>query len=479
MKTRSLDSLACLRHHARTQRACGNAAAPPDAMAHAITRRDFLKASVGAALLAAPGLAALTARADDETPVVSIVRIVNDNIDAAVEQAIDLLGGIAALTQGKHRILLKPNLVAEGTNFTTKPAVIGALARLLQSAGKEVSIGEGSAGASGFNIVGGTTYRTRCEDILNGMQQYVFDQLGYTALAQSLGIPLVNLHTGEMVTVPVPTGLFWKELVLHRALVDTDLLVSVPMMKTHVCATVTLGLKNVIGLYPGAIYGAARWWVHDSLASVSPGVAFEILDMAQVNKMGLTVIDASRAMEGNGPTGGSLVAMNLIIAGTSPLATDMVGAAVMGFTDLETIPTFQWAHTLGMTPATLADIEVRGEPIANVKRNFVRPSLVSCYNTGFPEIYPAPKPSLTFTPEGQGVVSWDEAIPRPRLEYTTDQKAYVTWTNTATGSPRSILEQNSQLQKTGWVRRTPQTAGRYEFDASEFTNSFFRLRKPY
>jgi len=443
-----------------------------------ITRRQFLKAGLGAAVTVAPGVGALTAWAAQDTPLVSIVRIKNDNIDAAVEQAIDLLGGIESVTQGKNRILLKPNLVAEGTDYTTKPAVIRALARLMKNTGKEVLIGEGSAGGTGFNIRGGTTYLTRCKDILDGMQQYVFDQLGYTAMAKSMGIPLVNLHTGEMVTVPVPSPLFWKEIVLHRALVDTDLLVSVPMMKTHVCATVTLGLKNVIGLYPGVIYGSARWWVHDNAAAVSPGVAFEILDMVQVNKMGLTVIDAYRAMEGDGPTGGSLVAMNLIIAGTSPLATDMVGASVMGFTSLESIPTIAWAHALGMTPATLEDIEVRGEPIANVKRAFARPSVGSCY-TGSPEIYPAPTPHLEVVSNGQGVVTWDEAIPRPRLVADSKGKNCVTWTNTAAGSPASILEQNMQLKKTGWVRRLPQTSRRYEFEASQLTNGFFRLRKPY
>jgi len=182
-------------------------------------------------------------------------------------------------------------------------------------------------------------------------------------------------------------------------------------------------------------------------------------------------------MEGDGPTGGSLVKMNLIIAGTSPLATDMVGAAVMGFTNLETIPTLAWAHSLGMTPATLAEIEIRGEAIANVKRAFVRASPVTC--PGGSEIYPAPKPELALTGDGKGVVSWDEAIPRPKLESTGDGKKYVAWTNTASGSPASILEQNPQLQKTGWTRRTPQTPRRYEFDAATGTNNFFRLRKPY
>jgi uncharacterized protein (DUF362 family) len=477
MRTTSFDRLPCFNNCDRTNTASFRANGRDGQAAQAISRRDFLKAGVGAAIAAGPGLAALTAWADATPPVVSIVRIVNDNVEAAVEQAIDLLGGMASLTQGKNRILLKPNLVAPGVNYTTKPAVIRALARLMQAAGKEVLIGEGSAAASGFNVRNGTTYLTRCEDILNGMQQYVFDQLGYTALAQSLGVPLVNLHTGEMVTVPVPGGLFWKEIVLPRALVDCDLVVSVPMMKTHACATVTLGLKNVIGLYPGAIYGSARWWIHGNTAAVSPGVAFEILDMVRVNKMGLTVIDGYWAMEGNGPTGGSLVKMNLIIAGTSPLATDMVGAAVMGFTNLEAIPTFAWAHTLGMSPASLGEIEVRGEAIANVQRNFVRPNLITC--PGGVEIYPAPKPELSITADGKGVVSWDEAILRPILQTAQDGKKYVTWTNTAAGSPSSILEQNPVLQKTGWVRRYPQSPRRYEFDASQATNSFFRLRKLY
>jgi len=70
------------------------------------------------------------------------------------------------------------------------------------------------------------------------MQQFVFDSLGYTELARSLNIPLVNLHVGDMVEVDVPGGLAYPKLTLHRALTETDLLCSVPMMKTHGLATV-------------------------------------------------------------------------------------------------------------------------------------------------------------------------------------------------------------------------------------------------
>jgi uncharacterized protein (DUF362 family) len=239
-------------------------------------------------------------------PIVSIVKIQNGKIAAAVEEAIDLLGGIVRVTQGKNRILLKPNLVIENRGCTTKWEVVAALARLMQGAGKEVSIGEGSV----------STSATRCQDILTRMQQQVFDNLGYTSMARSLGTPLINLHSGPFVTVPLPDGLFWQELVLNQALVETDLLCSVAMMKTHGYATVTLSLKNAIGLYPGTIYGSYRWWVHDSAYLKKSPVWPEILDMVRVNKFGLAVIDGSTAMEGQRPNRWHADRNESIIAGT-------------------------------------------------------------------------------------------------------------------------------------------------------------------
>ena len=350
-----------------------------------LLRRDFLK---GAAASAAGLLVACRAKLEETPaslpttieppvakPTVSIAKIKDGNIAAAVEEAIDLLGGIEALTLGKDRIMLKPNLASNDPRATTKPEVIRALAALMQKAGKTVSIGEGSAAASGFNVQGGTLYRLKNPDKLQAMQQFVFDSLGYTELARSLNIPLINLHVGEMVEVDVPSGLAYKKLTLHRSLTEIDLLCSVPMMKTHTLATVTLGMKNLIGLYPGTVYRTVRAGVHDQAADAgSPGIAFEILDMVRANKLGLVVVDGSTAMEGNGPSGGVLVPMNVIIAGANPLATDMVAASVMGIEPHE-VPTFVQANKLGMRPAGLDEIEIKGAEIASVRRQFARPRL--------------------------------------------------------------------------------------------------------
>jgi uncharacterized protein (DUF362 family) len=334
-------------------------------------RREFIITGSVGTLAIASGLTF-----SQTTPVVSVVRIRNGRIDSAVEEAIDLLGGIREVLGTKQKIMLKPNLVSPDPRCTTKPEVIKTLALIMKNAGREVCIGEGSAAAPGFNVDEEGIYFTRDPELLDPMQQYVFDQLGYTALATSLDIPLINLHTGEMVNIDVPDPFVFSRLTVHRSLHDIDLLCSVPMMKTHVLATVTLGMKNLIGLYPGKAYCTVRSCVHnDSAAKGSPGIAYEILDMVKACTPGLVVIDGSTAMEGNGPSDGELVDANLIIAGTNPLATDMVAAHIMGFDKAE-VPTFVKAIESGMKPAGLDGIEVRGEVAENVQMAFAKPEVV-------------------------------------------------------------------------------------------------------
>ena len=343
-----------------------------------ITRREFIEKSAKVAVGAAASsfvLSGFGCYSEGERPVVSVVKIKNDNIGTAVEEAIDLLGGISEVTEGKERIMLKPNLMAPVPEATTKLDVIKTLAQMMKKAGKEVLIGEGSSAAPPFNVQGDEVFRTKKRDILVKMQQFVFDNLGYSELAQSLGVPLINLHSGEMAEVNVPDAFCFDKITLHRSLQEIDLLCSVPMMKTHVLAQVTLGMKNLIGLYPGTVYYSVRGLMHDLASEVEPsGTAAAIVDMVRANKLGLVVIDASTAMEGDGPSEGSLMKMDLIIAGTNPLATDMVAANCMGFKP-EEIPTFTWANKAGMNPAGLDGIELRGEHQRNVERKFVKPNI--------------------------------------------------------------------------------------------------------
>ncbi len=322
----------------------------------------------------------------NQIPVVSVVSVnskwsESKGIEYATTKAIELIGGINEVAKDKKRILLKPNLVNAYPNDTTNPRVIEALAKLMKNSGKEVYIGEaGAASVRNINTsLQGYVCRTKNAEILQGIQDDIFKGTGYDDLSKRTGIPLVNLHVGNMVKMKVSDNFVFKEIYVHKAMSDVDLVCSVPMMKTHGLATVTLALKNIgIGGYPGMIYGTVRSLVHQEGIKLEPtGTSAVTVDMVKANKLELSVIDATTAMQGQGPSisqGGSLVDMNLIIASQNALAADMVAANIMGFEPIE-IDTFKWAWKAGMNPSNINDIQIVGEKIEKVRQQFKRPQV--------------------------------------------------------------------------------------------------------
>ena len=323
----------------------------------------------------------------NQIPAVSVVSVnskwsESKGIEYATTKAIELIGGINEVAKGKKRILLKPNLVNTNPNDTTNPRVVEALAKLMKNSGKEVYIGEaGAASVRNIDIsLKGYVCRTKTAEILQAIQDDIFKGTGYDDLSKRIGIPLVNLHVGNMVKMKVSDNFVFKEIYVHKTMSDVDLVCSVPMMKTHGLATVTLALKNIgIGGYPGMMYGTVRSLVHQEGIKLEPtGTSAVTVDMVKANKLGLSVIDATTAMQGQGPStsrGGSLVDMNLIIASKNALAADMVAANIMGFEPIE-IDTFKWAWKAGMNPSNINDIQIVGEKIEKVRQQFKRPRVI-------------------------------------------------------------------------------------------------------
>ena len=110
----------------------------------------------------------------------------------------------------------------------------------------------------------------------------------------------------------------------------------------------------------------------------------------RATRPGLVVVAGLLGQKGTHPTSfkdgveayaqwpGGMITLNMIIADTSPLATDIVAAKVMGF-EPEEIPTFEWAWKAGMHPHSLDEIEIRGAELSSVERKFERPRAID-YN---------------------------------------------------------------------------------------------------
>ena len=137
------------------------------------------------------------------------------------------------------RVVIKPNLVdfIEGVPCFTHPRVAQAMIRLAREAGaREIVVAEG------------TTFR---RDI-----QAILDATGYTDLLAREQIAFVDLNYDDLVEIPLRGGYTrLKTLFVAKTIRDADVLISLPKMKTHHWADISVSVKNLFGIVPGIKYG--------------------------------------------------------------------------------------------------------------------------------------------------------------------------------------------------------------------------------
>lgn len=238
-------------------------------------------------------------------------------------------------------IIIKPNVVVAAepeSGAVTDPVLCKVIADLLGELGAEPIIAESSA-------VGVDTEKA-------------FEKAGYLKLRE-LGYKVLDLKKDEKVKVRIPNGKELKEIELPKTVVEADFVISVPKMKTHDQALVTLSMKNLKGLIPDKFKRAFH---------TDYGVFSAVVDLCKVVRSEIQIVDGIIAQEGYGPIFGTPVEMNLIIGGNNLVATDAVAAYVMGFNpkDDEII---RIATEEGLGPSDLDDIEIVGD-VAAVRRKF-------------------------------------------------------------------------------------------------------------
>lgn len=240
-------------------------------------------------------------------------------------------------------ILVKPNYINAqhpSTGITTDSRVVEGIVKFLKEHGKNnIAIGEGSGFADTFQA---------------------FKVAGIDKVGEKWNTKLVDLNKDTFVEVYPPNPLALKKVKVAKTALQS-LIISVPKLKLHRMAIVTLGLKNMMGAL------ASKGNMHNGHLNEN------IVDLASMLKPSLTVIDGIIAGEGH-ETSGNPVEMNLVIAGADPVAVDAVGAAVMGVLP-EEVKHLVLAEKKGLGTCRLEEIEVIGERIENVRWNFRRPFL--------------------------------------------------------------------------------------------------------
>ncbi|MDR1835124.1 MAG: DUF362 domain-containing protein, partial [Fusobacteriaceae bacterium] len=192
----------------------------------------------------------------------------------------------------------------------------------------------------------------------------VIERTEYTKLREQ-GYTVVDLKKEKPVVLKVPgKGKVFDEMKTWELVEKADVLISVPVLKTHDQTEVTLGMKNMKGL----ISDAHKKDFHRY------GVVEGVVDMLTTFKpVVLTVIDGTVGQEGLGPIFGTPVPMDLIVASKDIVAADAVGGKIIGY-DPKDVPITVAAAARGLGEMDLEKIEIRGVSVESVARRFVRAS---------------------------------------------------------------------------------------------------------
>jgi uncharacterized protein (DUF362 family) len=211
-----------------------------------------------------------------------------------VRAAVDGVGGMGRFVKRGETVLVKPNMAWDRTpeqGADTHPEVVAEIVRLCRGAGaRRVIVADNPVHDAG-------------------------------RAAERSGIRAAATEAGADFVLPGRSGFEWTALggsVLTSwdvlsVLFQADRLVNVPVAKHHSLCHLTCGLKNHMGLIGGS-RGRLHQEIHPAL-----------VDLAAAFRPTLTVVDATRVMMRNGPTGGRLedvAAVNAVAAGTDPVGCD-------------------------------------------------------------------------------------------------------------------------------------------------------------
>jgi uncharacterized protein (DUF362 family) len=243
-------------------------------------------------------------------------------------------------------VLLKPNLVGldpQGV-MNTHPAVIAATREtFLKLGAARVLIGDGPA--------------------MDRDTPAIVESVRLLEFTGKLNGDFCDLNIDDVERVELQTrATRLKELYLPKTVLGVDFLVSMPKLKTHHWAGVTLSMKNLFGIVPGSCYGWPKNVLHWA------GIDGSILDINAAARPDFAVVDGILGMEGNGPIQGNPKHAGVLLFGDDPVAVDATACRVMGLLP-EKVPYLSRAGTM-LGHLEVAKIQQLGEGVEAVRTPF-------------------------------------------------------------------------------------------------------------
>lgn len=287
------------------------------------------------------------------------VLIIESNYESCAD-AVDRTFAAFPLQIKGRNVVVKVNAIRacdpDNSAIVTHPALLKAVIDKLETLGpKRIIVGDS---------VGTESY---------GNSRHIFADTG---LAAAAGPHYRNLSLNlKMAEVERP---FRRRVAVLRDVLEADVYISLPKMKTHGMTMLSGAVKNNYGL----LAGAQKSWYH--YYSKRPELFAEILiEMYRLRVPDLVIMDGILAMEGYGPCSPEVRRVNRVLASADAVALDAVMAHMMGF-GTDEVPYLRIAREWGIGETDLSTIQIEGDcsPIPGFNRPVVIPESTYCYLSG-------------------------------------------------------------------------------------------------
>ena len=268
----------------------------------------------------------------------------------AVRQSLEPLGGMEGFVRPGQRVLLQVNLISPRPPqdaVCTHPSIVRAVCRLVREAGGMPSVG-GSSGGSAYR-------RTRTTLRVSGI----------TEAAQEEGAKVLDYDEVGGQDVPCK-GAVLSSVHIAKPVLETDVLITLPKMKTHTVTLLTGAVKNHLGTLPGP----RKAEMHRRFPDLE-GFGRALLDIYAAAPPHLAIMDAVEGMDGDGPTAGRVRRVGLVASSADGVALDLVMCGVCGI-DPRWVSTLSAARKRGVGATSFDDVEVVGMSL-EVARGRTRP----------------------------------------------------------------------------------------------------------
>jgi len=264
-----------------------------------------------------------------------------------------LIGELGTIIKKGNRVLLKPNIAGPfppEQGATTHPLIIKAMIQLVKERGGIPVVGDGP-----------------------GTILPAFEISGITQVAKEEDVEVISFNKNGFKMVKIPTGEQLKEVYFSKDVLEADVLISMPKLKTHAFVYYTGAIKNMFG----ALLTDSRKKIHriDDAKSFSKA----LVDIFAIRKPDLAIMDGIVGMEGVGPTHGQVKKIEVIVSSMDSVALDAVSSTIIGYDPLD-IYTIKDAYMRGLGNATLEKIEILGVQIDDVKVDFKKVPILEGHN---------------------------------------------------------------------------------------------------